>query len=361
MTIDSTTREPVLPSIDVEGKEPAPNAAQLPGGLEQEVDLLEYLHAILKRKYSLTALAFLGAMVMFGLSYLQSNIYYATAVLAVNIDDKPGGVAPKEYRSGDTLGLLERDFVINTAAANERERIMARMRSARFSEIFIRDNNLLPYIFHKQWDEKNRQWKDGFEPEIREAIKAFNGGLRSIQYDEKSGLMQISFSTRDPVLSADLANKFVQQFNSYARGVALDELAERRNYLESRLRIIQNLELQRSIYRLLETQLAAETLINARKTFPLEEIQPAEPPLNKLKPKRLFTAAMSFVGFMFLGITLIIGSVLLRKIKKGLESYTSKTKPIEVTNNYEENKGMFKNFKWRKEKKVDDSHDWIDE
>jgi uncharacterized protein involved in exopolysaccharide biosynthesis len=361
MTTDSKTLEPVLPPIQVEGKDAAPPSAQLPGGLEQEVDLLEYLHAILNRKYSLTALAFLGAMVMFGLTYLQSNIYYATAVLAVNIDDKPGGVAPKEYRSGDTLGLLERDFVINTAAANERERIMARMRSARFSEIFIRDNNLLPYIFHKQWDEKNRQWKDGFEPDIREAIKAFNGGLRSIQYDEKSGLMLISFSTRDPKLSAELANKFVQQFNNYARSVALDELAERRNYLESRLRVIQNLELQRSIFRLLETQLAAETLINARKTFPLEEIQPAEPPLNKMKPKRLSTAALSFVGFMFLGITLIIGSVLFRKIKKGLESYTAKPKSVTPTDVNTTEPETLKNQKPPKEKKSDNSHDWVEE
>ncbi|MEY4979189.1 MAG: hypothetical protein RLZZ352_1459 [Pseudomonadota bacterium] len=330
-----------------------------PGGLEQEVDLLEYLNAVLKRKYSMTALAFLGAVMMFALTFLQDNIYYATAVMAINIDEKPGGVAPKEYRSSDTIGLLERDFVINSAALNERDRLMARMRSARFSEIFIRDNNLLPYLFHKQWDDKNRRWKEDFVPDIREAIKSF-GEIRGVEYDEKTGLLLISFSTRDPALSAELANKFALQFNRYAKNIALDELAERRNYLESRLRINQNLELQRSIFRLLETQLAAETLINARSTFPLEEIQPAVPPLVKIKPKRLFTAALTFIGLMFLGVTVVIGSVLLGKISKGLQKLSGAQKP-DSDDSASTKKSYLQRLSWRKNKKLDEDHDWIDD
>ncbi|MDP2416739.1 MAG: hypothetical protein Q8M33_04560 [Hydrogenophaga sp.] len=334
--------------------------SRLPGGIDQEVDLLEYLHAVLRRKYSLTAVAFLGAMVMFAMTFSQSNIYFATAVLAINIDDKPGGVAPKEYRSGDTLGLLERDFVINSAAANERERIMARMRSARFSELFITENNLLPYIFFKQWDATNQKWKEDFRPDIRVAIKAFNDGMRGIQYDEKSGLLLVSFKTRDPVFSAELANKFVLRFNLYARGLALDELADRRSYLETRLREIQNLELQRSIFRLLETQLAAETLINARKSFPLEEIQPAVPPLLKMKPKRLFTAALSFVGFMFLGLTLIIGSVLYKKISQGLGAYAAKVNPANLPKIEPRSQGILDRFRRKKDSKTDAANEWVD-
>ena len=337
------------------------SVSRMPGGLDQEVDLLEYLHAVLKRKYSLTALALLGAMLMFALTFLQNNIFLATAVLAINIDDKPGGVAPKEYRSGDTLGLLERDFVINSAASNERERIMARMRSARFSELFIKENNLLPYIFYKQWDVEKSQWKEDFRPDIRVAIKTFNDTMRGIEYDEKSGLLLVSFKTRDAVYSAELANKFVLRFNLYARGLALDELSDRRNYLETRLREIQNLELQRSIFRLLETQLAAETLINARKSFPLEEIQPAVPPMLKMKPKRLFTAALSFVGFMFLGITVLIGAVLVRKIGKGLGAYATTAKPVSVSLDEPKNRGVLGKFRRRKQKKPDEAQEWVDD
>ncbi len=334
-------------------------ASSLPGGIDQEVDLLEYLNAVLQRKYRLTFAALFGAVMIFGLTLLQDNMYLATSVQAINIDEKPGGVAPKEYRSSDTIGLLERDFVISGAAANERERIMARMRSARFSEIFITENNLLPYIFHKQWDAEQKDWKPDFKPEMREAIKAFNDGMRGIEYDEKTGLLRINFQTRSTELSAELANKFVDRFNAYARGLALEELGERRNYLENRLREVQNLELHRSIFRLLETQLAAETLINARKTFPLEEIQPAVPPLIKAKPKRLFTAAASFIGFLFLGVTVTIGMVLFKKIGAGLSKYTP---PKVVTGREPQTKKKF----WQRfgprprPDKNDVSDDWID-
>lgn len=335
-------------------------APKLAGGIDQEVDLLEYLNAILEKKYKLTIAALIGAVFVLGLTLMQDNIYLATSVQAINIDEKPGGIAPKEYRSGDTIGLIERDFVIGVAAANERERILARMRSARFSEIFISENNLLPYIFRKQWNKESQKWKDGFKPDMRNAIKVFNDSIRTIEYDEKSGLLRIHFKTTDPDLSASLANKFVNRFNTYARGLALDELSDRRNYLEGRLREVQNLELHRSIFRLLETQLAAETLINARKTFPLEEIQPAVAPLLKFKPKRLFTAASSFIGFLFLGITLVIGMVLFKKINQGLSQYS--TKPSSTPESeIKRSDGFWNKYRSKsKRSEIDEADDWID-
>ena len=142
--------------------------------------------------------------------------------------------------------------------------------------------------------------------------------------------------------------------------MALDELGDRRKFLESRLREVQNLELHRSIFRLLETQLAAETLINARKTFPLEEIQPAVPPLLKLKPKRLFTAAGSFIGFLFLGVTITIGSVLFRKISQGLTKYkTTSNKPKEPS--IDKKKGIWQRYKDRTTARASAKPDeWID-
>lgn len=331
----------------------------LPGGIDQEVDLLEYLHAVLNRKYRLIALAMLGALLMFALTFLQSNIYLATAVLAINIDEKPGGVAPKEYRSGDTVGLLERDFVIGSAAINERDRIMARMRSARFSELFINENDLLQYIFYKQWDSAKKKWKEDFTPDIRDAIKTFNDEIRGVDYDEKTGLLLVSFKTRDAEFSAKLANIFVIRYNKYSREKSLDELKDRRHYLESRLREIQNLELHRSIFRMLETQLAAETLINARKSFPLEEIQPAVPPQLKMKPKRLFTAAISFIGFLFLGVTVVVGTVLFGKINNGLSKYSSNISNKKIHLNSNVKGGLFSRLRTSGGRK-DVVEEWVD-
>ena len=282
---------------------------------------MEYVNAVLSHKYRIVVIAMLGSMLVLGASFLVKNIYLASAVVAINSNEKPGGVAPKEYRSGDAIGLLEHDLVITSAPINERDRMMARMNSARFSEIFVNENNLAPYIFYKNWDAEKKAWKADFELDMREAIEAFQKEMRGVEYDEKTGLLMVHFKTRDAQFSADLANRFVKRFNEYSRMLEANELKARREYLEGRLNEVQNLELHRSIFRMMESQLAAETILYARTSYPLEEIQPAFAPLLKNSPKRLTWAALSFVGFVFLGVMSSIGSVLLKKIKSGLDLY----------------------------------------
>lgn len=285
--------------------------------LDNEVDLLIYLHAILNAKYRIIIIAIFGATLSFATTFLIDKTYLSNVVVAINIDEKPGGVKPSDYRSGDTIGLLERDFLVQSAPPNEFDRILTRMGSSNYSKIFILENNLMPYIFEKEWDPQKNKWID-IPPDIRNGIKIFQEEIRYIDHDIKTGLLKISFMTRDPDQSAKLANLFVEGFNKYSKQIALIELSERKSYLEKRLRDGANLELQRSIYRLLETQLAAESLIHARGNFPLEVIQPANPPLLKYKPKRLLTAAMTFISLMFIGVTIVIGRVIFRRVKANL-------------------------------------------
>lgn len=292
-----------------------------PLGIDSQIDLLEYVGALFQKKYKIGAIALLGAVAVLGMTLLTDNIYTASAVVAINSNEKPGGVSPKDFRTTDAIGLLEHDLIIDSTPANERERMLARMRSVRFSNIFMEENNLVPYIYYKHWDAEKKAWKENFKPEKYEAIDIFQKTIRSIEFDEKTGLLLIHFKTRSADLSAKLANIFVNRFNDYTRELTLSEIAQRRKYLEEQLLIIKNVELQKSIYRLLEAQLAAETLLYAKKDFPLEEIQPAVPPMFKSSPKRLTISALSFIGFAFLGVTYTIGSILARKIFTNLRKY----------------------------------------
>jgi capsular polysaccharide biosynthesis protein len=294
---------------------------KLPFGVEEEVDLLEYLHAILRYKYRILVAAMLGAVMVFGISLLLDNIYMSTAVVAVNIEENPGGVSPKDYRATDALGLIEHDFIIEGAHSNERDRLMARMRSMKFSQIFIHENNLLPYIFHKQWDEENKTWLDGFRPDNREAALVFSKKIRGLETDEQTGLLRINFRTRNPDFSAELANKFVKIFNQYIRDNEISVLKRRRDYLEQRLKEVENIELHKSIFRLLETQMAAESLLYARSEYPLEVIQPAFPAINKSSPKRKKWTALFFIGLVMMGVMISVGMVLLKKVRQGLQQY----------------------------------------
>jgi len=292
--------------------------------LEDEVDLLEYLNAILRFKYRILIVAVLFAVAVFAASKMVDDLYTGMAVVAININDEPGGVSPGKYGAADMLSLIEHDFLVQNNSDNELHRLMARLRSVRFSELFVTENNLMPYIFHKNWDADAKTWKEGFEPNINEAVEFFRRKMRFAKIDDTTGLLNISFNTRNPKLSADLANKFVERFNSYIRENQAQELKDRAAYLNKRLEEIENLELHRSIFRLIETQLAAESLLYARKNYPLEMIQDALPPAVKSYPGRKKWAVITFFGIIFLGIMVSIASVLLKKIKSGLTAYHSK-------------------------------------
>lgn len=310
----------------------APNSqssSQPPLNLDKEVDLIEYLNAILRAKYRILVFAILVTFAVFGASKLKDDIFVSTAVVGININEEPGGITPGNYRGSDTLALLEYDFIIQRVAENQKERLITRMRSTRFSEIFIDQNNLLPYIYAKHWDAEAKEWLNDFKPVKLEAIKNFQNNIRALQLDDASGLLLVHFKTRDPNLSAELANRFVSQFNSYYKGIEADELQARRDFLESKLDDGVSIETQRSINRMLEAQLSAEVLLEARKFYPLEEIQPAVVPLYKSTPNRKSMAIAAFIGSLFMGVVVVLGWTVISKLRSALQDYKQRSTSTE--------------------------------
>ena len=296
-----------------------------PLNLDQDIDLFEYLHALLAAKYRILLVAVAVALAVFGYSKTIEDTFSATATVAVNINSEPGGVAPKNYRAGDSLGLIEYDLLIDPAADNEMQRLLARMKSAAFSELFVMENDLLQYIYADQWDSDKNEWIDGFKTSKTDAVLYFRRSMRSVNLDQATKLLDINFVTRDPKLSASLANRFVTRFNQYIQQMDAQEVAERRRFLESRLEDTSNLEIQRSIYRMLETQLATEALIFAKRDYPLEEIQPALPPQFKSAPKRKTWAILGFVGTAFACVVFVLSWVLISKLRKALRAYSGQS------------------------------------
>lgn len=289
--------------------------------IDQEVDLLEYLNAILRVKYRVLIAGIFVAGIVFGASKLVENKYAAVAVLAVNLPQSFGGVKPGQYRGSDVVGLLEYSFMLNEPADNEQDRMIARLNSTHFIELFIRENDLLKYIFRDKWDPLSESWEEGFEPSMAQAAGYFRTDMLGAVLDEKSGLLPIVIKSADPILSADLANKYYQRFNQYIRERRLAELSKQAEILNGRLDETSNLDMQRSIYRMLETQLAEEIMLNAKDDYPLELIQRAQPPLFKTSPNRKVWTILAFVLTVILGVVFTIGLIILKKLRSALSEY----------------------------------------
>jgi len=289
--------------------------------MDHEVDLMQYLSALLRAKYRILIIALVISSAVFGMSRLVHNLYTSSAILAININQNPGGVKPGQYRGSDLLGLIEHDFVMESAAENEIERLIARMTSTSFMSLFMKENNVVEYIYSDFWDAEENAWVDGFEPSEIEAITFFRKNMIDVFVDQVTGLLRINITTKNPVYSADLANKYWVRFNEYITEIESVEMERRRSYLEDKLDGLSNLEMQRSIFRLIETQLASEALLFGRDNYPLEEIQVAIPPLNKSYPNRKLWTVLAFVGTAILSIVFVLTSVVVKNIRVALEPY----------------------------------------
>ncbi len=286
--------------------------------------LLKYIHQLSKYKYRITLMSIMGAAIVLGLSLLVEDRYSAQATVAINVSEQPGGVQPNNYRGVNTIGVLEYDFIIDGIQENERERLLARMDSFGFISHFITEQNLLPWMYEENWDAQKERWIDGIEPDMREAVKQFKSETLYVFMDKKTDLLNIRITSKSPEFSTSLSNTFVGSFNAYLRMLDINEIKERRLYLEQRLGEIKNTEIQRSIFRLLETQLAAESLINARANYPLEVIQPATVPLFESYPARKKWAAITLVLLMFLGNMGVIAMNVVTALRRDLKEYAER-------------------------------------
>jgi uncharacterized protein involved in exopolysaccharide biosynthesis len=204
--------------------------------IDGEVDLFEYIALLVRYRYRMVIAAVLAAMLVYGLTYLMPVRYSAYVLVAHNNYDKPGGVAMKEYRGGDTVSLLERDMIIDSSSENEKERLLARFRSYAFASYFIEKNDkVLKLIYPKGWDAEKNKWKDGFEVDSRKAVDIFNKELAWVSSDEKTGLLTVGFNAGEAAVAAEMANTVVNEFKKFQRNLVLRELDSRRKYLESRL------------------------------------------------------------------------------------------------------------------------------
>ncbi|MBK5969437.1 MULTISPECIES: Wzz/FepE/Etk N-terminal domain-containing protein [Thiorhodovibrio] len=303
----------------------ASNQPALPYGLEDEIDLIEYLVAVFRNKHWILLLAFLMAGAGFGLAKVLPHRYEASVQLALRDQVNPGGVAPDERRAPQALTLVEQSFVLRNVNENYRHIVMARMRSRTFTLHFIEHRNLLPALFEKQWDAEKNAWRDDFKPDINLAVRLFREQVRTVVHNPENDLMRVYVRWSNPRLAADWANAFVHDFNDYWRERVIEESDRKRAFLLEQLRETSVVDLEKSIYRMIEAETAVEMLARARDNYVLEVLDAAVPPDYKFSPSTKRLVLMGFFGGFGLGVVGAIGSVLVRRIFKAMQAYRART------------------------------------
>jgi uncharacterized protein involved in exopolysaccharide biosynthesis len=188
---------------------------------------------------------------------------------------------------------------LDSAGGADRES-KAILQSRSLVEEFIKRNNLLNVLL-----EDSRK-----PPSMWLAVKNFKEGVVTIRDDKRTGLLTIDMDWKDPLVAAQWANAFVALANERIRTRAIDQATRNIDFLNKQIPQTSVVEVQRSLYNLIENELKTLMVANARSEYAFTVIDPAVPPERKLSPHRsLYGLFGAFLGFCIGLLTAYVRSV----------------------------------------------------
>jgi uncharacterized protein involved in exopolysaccharide biosynthesis len=248
------------------------------------------------------------------LAFVLPPTYRAETVLTLADDEARGLDLGGLGSIGDLAGVVG----LSMGSGSQRDEFVALLGSRSFTEDFIREQNLLPVLFHKKWDAQNKRWRtdDPSEiPTLFDGYRMFDRKVRTIIESKATGLVTLRIEWTDRDAAASWANLLIDKLNERARRRAIDDASKSLEFLKRELLRTDMVELRQSINRLIESQMSKAMLASVRQDYAFRVLDPALPPDSDayVKPRRALMIALG----LFLGCMLGTGFVLLRGLLSG--------------------------------------------
>lgn len=282
-----------------------------PSSDEDEIDLLELIRTLLQAWKTIVCITILCTGLAVAYAFYAPEVFKAKTLLAPAQEEKSGASSALSQ-----FGGLAAMAGVTIPTDSNIERVLASLKTRVFLKNFIKEKNLLPLIFDEFWDEVSNSWKlpPGKNALITEDGIAPLQGAISVDKD-KSGLITLYISWKDPEVAAQWANDLVKQLNEQLREQAIADSKKRVGYLEQELAKTTLQDMRAVLYNLLESEKQKAMLANVNEDFALEVIDPAVAPETREKPKRKLIVALGGVCGGFLGIFAVFFAQFLQKLK----------------------------------------------
>jgi uncharacterized protein involved in exopolysaccharide biosynthesis len=282
---------------------------------EDEIDLLELIRTLLQAWKTIVGITIVCVGLAVAYALYAPEVFKAETLLAPAEDEESGASSILSQ-----FGGLASMAGVSIPSDSNIERVLATLETRIFLKKFVEEKNLLPVIFEDFWDAASNSWKlhvgqEAFIPE--DGISAIRGAV-DVDLD-KSGLITLSITWKDPAVAAEWANDLVKQLNEQLREKAIADSQKRVGYLEQELAKTTLQDMRAVLYNLLESEKQKAMLANVNEDFALEVIDPAVAPETREKPKRKLIVALGGVCGGFLGIFAVFFAQFLKKLKSSSE------------------------------------------
>jgi len=250
---------------------------------EDEIDIVSLFWIIWEYKYLVLMLSLVGGVVAAIFALTATPMYRAQVIVTEVHDTGIGGSGGLMGQLGGLASIAGLNLDQNGPNA-ERAAIL---QSRGLVDAFVGRYNLVPVINGSPKSSGSR-WV---------AVERFRRGVLDLHDDKLKGITTITIDWSDPKIAAKWANDFVELANEILRSRAIQEATRSIEYLNKQLAQTSVVEIQQSIYHLIEGQTKALMLAHGRLEYAFTIVDPPVVPESRVSPRRtLMVISGLFIG-----------------------------------------------------------------
>jgi len=280
---------------------------------DDEINLLDLLLVLLKRKWLIVGIVFLAGVASVVYSLRLTNIYRSEASIVPRQEGKSG--------SASTLSALRgleamSGGLVELGGGGSAEKFEVVLKSRALSRRIVGTYDLMPRLFEKVWDAERKSWLKNPPPTFQDAYKSLMGML-TVSKDRKTEVLKVQFDHKDPKFAKEMVDRYLKELSESLREETLKDAEENQRFFQAQIERTPDVLLRDKIYALLAREIEKETFARAQKFYSFQVLDPPiVPDLNKrVSPKRSQICILSVVVAFFIAVFLAFFLEYLNRLK----------------------------------------------
>jgi uncharacterized protein involved in exopolysaccharide biosynthesis len=258
-----------------------------------EIGVRELLQEILRYKWRVVGVVLTAMAVAVLIAFLSTPLYKATIVISPVASAPGSGSLGGVGNALSQLGGIASLAGLGVSGDSRKNESLAVLKSEELTDQYIKQNDLLPVLFERDWDATHKRWTETRPekiPTLWKANRLFAHSIRTIAVEPKGGVVSLTITWEDPHAAAKWANGLVKMANDYLKNQALVESARNIAYLNEQAAKTDVVPVRQGIYSILQSEINKEMLARSSDEYAFKILDPAVAPEKPSSPQPVIWA-----------------------------------------------------------------------
>jgi uncharacterized protein involved in exopolysaccharide biosynthesis len=269
-----------------------------PSESDQDIPLIEVFKAFWRYRLGIALLILLCAVGGAVAAHFAPRKFEAIAVIAPVSESSAGQMGGLSSLISQFGGVASR-VGLSVGGDTKKSESLAILQSEALTKTFIQQQNLLPQLYPKLWNQQSKTWKvTGKQiPTLWRGNESFKH-IRKVATDTKTGLVTVSITWNDPRLAAEWTNGIIRLANESLKQQAIGQSERNISYLTTEASKTSVVEAKQVIYGVLQGELGKAMLARGSDEYAFKILDPATAPEVRSSPNTVrWIGVAAFVGF----------------------------------------------------------------